>query len=241
MSLLKFNELDIKLEIKSDYRGHRRCIKHKKANDKKECLEYENESLKNHIDLVYDYFLLLVQENAIENHLNKLFNESIVLLDEVSNKEEFANFVKYLFAKAVYWHDMGKMNPNFQVDSEKMDNDKFKKIESLSEKSNHSPLGAYLFINHSLEELYIKVWDEDEIEIIESIIYLFGYFISKHHGSLYQSSDFNFKEDIEQFLELFNIEKSFTEEHKQQNRVFSSIYVISLEIKLMKNFIKINF
>jgi len=223
MSLLKFNELDIKLEIESDYRGHRRCINHKKVNDKKECLEYENESLKNHIDLVYDYFLLLLQENGLESHLDKLFSESVVLLDEVSNQEEFANFVKYLFAKAVYWHDMGKMNPNFQADSEKMDNDKFEKLE-LSEGSNHSPLGAYLFINHSLEELYTKAWDEDEIEIIESIIYLFGYFISKHHGSLYQSSDFNFKEDVEQFLELFNIEKSFMKKHQDENRVFSTVY-----------------
>jgi CRISPR-associated endonuclease/helicase Cas3 len=223
MSLLMFNELNIKLDIKSDYLGHRRCIKDEIRDDKKICLEYENESLKDHVDLVYDYFLLLVDKNQIESYLDSLFNESVNLLDQVSNREEFANFVKYLFAKAIYWHDMGKMNPNFQTDSDKMDNNKFKKIE-LSEGSNHSPLGAYLFVNHSLEELYKKKWDEDEIEIIESIIYLFGYFISKHHGSLYQQSDFDFKEDVEQFLELFSIEKSFIQIHKDENRVFSSIY-----------------
>ncbi len=224
MSLLKFDELDIKRDdIKLVYRGHRRCIKHKMIDDKKICLEYENEPLKNHIDLVYDYSLLLLSENELENHLDKLFEDSITLLDEVSEKEKFSNFVKTLFAKAIYWHDMGKMNPNFQTDSEKMDNDEFQKIK-LSEGSNHSPLGAYLFINHSLEELYHKNWDEDEIEIIESIIYLFGYFISKHHGSIYQSSEFDFKEDVEQFLELFKIEKSFMQIHKDENRVFSSIY-----------------
>jgi len=223
MSLLKFDKLDIKQDINVAYRGHRRCIKYKVVNDKRECSEYENESLKDHIDLVYSYFLLLVQENDLEKHLDMLFKESVVLLDEVSNQKEFANFVKYLFAKAIYWHDMGKMNPNFQADSKKMDNDKFEKIE-LSEGSNHSPLGAYLFINHSLEELYTKEWDEDEIEIIESIIYLFGYFISKHHGSLYENSDFDFEDDLEQFLKLFSIKKSFIKEHKEQNRVFSSIY-----------------
>jgi CRISPR-associated endonuclease/helicase Cas3 len=224
MSLLKFDKLDIKREdIKLAYRGHRRCIKSEIIDDKKICLEYENESLKNHIDLVYDYFLLLVKENGLESHLDTLFEESVILLDEVSNREEFANFVKNLFAKAVYWHDMGKMNPNFQADKEKMNNSEFKKIE-LSEGSNHSPLGAYLFINHSLQELYSKNWDEDEIEIIESIIYLFGYFISKHHGSIYQSSEFDFKTDVEQFLELFKIEKSFMQIHKDKNRIFSSIY-----------------
>ena len=224
MSLLKFSELDIKRDdIKSVYRGHRRCIESEIKDDKKVCLEYENESLKNHIDLVYDYFLLLVKENGLENHLDRLFEESVILLDEVSNREAFANFVKNLFAKAVYWHDMGKMNPNFQADKEKMNNSEFQEIK-LSEGSNHSPLGAYFFINHSLEELYGKNWDEDEIEIIESIVYLFGYFISKHHGSIYQSNEFDFNDDVEQFLELFSIEKSYMKIHKEENRVFSMVY-----------------
>ena len=209
MSLLTFSELDIKRDIESRYLAH---------------ISKDNrESLKEHIDLVYDYFLLLVKENGLESHLDTLFEESVILLDEVADKEVFANFVKNLFAKAVYWHDMGKMNPNFQADKEKMDNSEFKKIK-LSEGSNHSPLGAYLFINHSLQELYSKNWDEDEIEIIESIIYLFGYFISKHHGSIYQSNEFDFKEDVEQFLELFSIEKSYMKIHKEENRVFSTIY-----------------
>ena len=217
MSILKFEEFEIKLNIEDRYRGHRRCIKDKIVDGKKECLEYENETLQNHIDLVYDYFLLLSKEHGLEKLLDRLFSKSVVLLDEVSNEEEFTNFVKYFFVKSIYWHDMGKINPNFQADSGKMDNEKFKKID-ISEGSNHSPLGAYLFINHSLEELYLKEWDEDEIEIIESIIYLFGYFISKHHGSLYQSNSFNFSKDIEQFLQIFKIKKSFTELHKKENR-----------------------
>lgn len=207
MSLLKFEELNIKLNIEDKYKAHKRGE--------------EKESLKNHIDLVYDYFLFLVKRNKLENHLDNLFEKSVILLDDISEKEVFSNFIKYLFAKSVYWHDMGKTNPNFQVD--KMDNNTFNN-EELSERSNHSPLGAYLFINHSLQELYEKNWDEDEIEIIESIIYLFGYFISKHHGSIYQNSELDFKSDIEQFLKIFSIEKSFIKIHKNENRIFSSIY-----------------
>ncbi|CAA6816336.1 MAG: CRISPR-associated helicase Cas3 [uncultured Sulfurovum sp.] len=218
MSLLKFDELDIKREVDSKYLAHIR----------KDGVE----TLKAHIDLVYDYFLELVKQNGLEKQLNTLFEQSVELIleeDEIlSDKDGFTNFVKYLFAKAVYWHDMGKVNPNFQAHEDKMDNNTFKKINGLSEKSNHSPLGAYLFINHSLQELYGendgKNWDEDEIEIIESIIYLFGYFISKHHGSIYQSSDFEFNDDLEQFLKLFQIEKSFTKVHKDENRVFSTVY-----------------
>jgi len=226
MSLLKFDELDIKIDINFEYRAHRRCIKDKLVDDEKRCLEYENESLKDHIDLVYDYFLELVKQNGLETHLDKLFEQSVELILEedgnLSNRDEFANFVKSLFAKAIYWHDMGKMNPNFQADSSKMDNAKFQQI-TLSEGSNHSPLGAYLFINHSLEELNIE-WDEDEIEIIESIIYLFGYFISKHHGTLYKNDELEFGNDLGQFLELFTITTDNIETHKNKNRVFSSIY-----------------
>ena len=79
-------------------------------------------------------------------------------------------------------------------------------------------------MNHSLEELYAKNWDEDEIEIIESIVYLFGYFISKHHGSLYKSSDFEFSDDLEEFLQLFDIDKNLVKVHNDEKRVFSNIF-----------------
>lgn len=225
MSLLKFNKLDIKIELDShkEYRAHKRCIRYKKVDSKKECIEHKYESLKEHIDLVYKYFLHLVEKNRLEDHLDKFFDESVTLLDDVSKETEFANFVKKLFIKAIYWHDMGKMNPNFQADKEKMDNSEFEKIE-LSEGNNHSPLGAYLFINHSLQELYGKNWDEDEIEILETVVYIFGYLISKHHGIIYAYDDIDFKDDLEQFLKLFNIEKCFTKIHKNENRSFLSIW-----------------
>ena len=136
MSLLKFSELDIKLTIDDKYKAHKRCIDKKVINDKNVCVKFAKESLKEHIDLVYDYFLFLVEQNGLENYLDKLFEQSINLLEDIKEKIEFGDFVKYLFAKAIYWHDMGKTNPNFQVD--KMGNEKFKNIE-LSQSSNHSP------------------------------------------------------------------------------------------------------
>ncbi len=208
MSILKFCDLNVKLDIEDKYKAHL---------SKDGIIK---ETLQEHIDLVYDYFIKLVEQNGLEKHLDGLFYESVNLLETVHNKE-FVDFVKYLFAKAIYWHDMGKINPNFQL--EKMQNSSFEFLK-LSEGSNHSPLGAYLFINHSLEELYNKKWNEDEIEIIESIIYLFGYFISKHHGSLYRSDELRFGDDLTQFLELFAIKVNHTAIHKKENRIFSSVY-----------------
>lgn len=211
MFIKSFNELEIKFKIDNKYKAH--------------ISKNEKESLTDHIDLVYDYFLEIVNKNNLEEYLNILFEKSMILFDDenisVSNKYEFSNFIKYLFAKSIYWHDMGKVNDNFQI--EKMENEKFLNIE-ISEGSNHSPLGAYLFINHSFKELNNKNWDGDESELIESIIYLFGYFIFKHHGSLSNNERFDFKDDIEIFLSKFEIDENYINIHKKEKRDFSSLY-----------------
>lgn len=206
MSLLKFIDFDIKLNIDDKYKAH--LSKNK---------QYK-ESLKEHIDLVYDYFLKLINQNGLEEHLDSLFENSANLFEEIEAKEEFANFTKYLFAKAVYWHDMGKINPNFQ---------KEKMLNAIDEKSvilesHHSPLGAYLFINHSLDELYTKNLHDEEI--MEAIIYLFGFLISKHHGVIYQYEDLGFQNEFVEFLDKFLIETEHTKIFQDKDRVFSSIF-----------------
>ena len=209
MSILKFKDIAIILNIDPKYKAHTSPDGQNK------------ETLKAHIDLVFVYFLKLMEQNRLEPLLDKLFIKSAALLEGSIAKEPFGDFVKYIFAKAIYWHDMGKMNPNFQV--EKMDNSNFSNLE-LSEGSNHSLLGAYLFINHSLQELYGKNWDEDDIEIIEAIVYLFGYTISRHHGALYDNCGLDFQGDLSVFLKEFEISSAYTENNKNENRVFSAIY-----------------
>lgn len=207
MSLLGFNDFDIKLNIDNKYKAHLSKDKQSK------------EALKKHIDLVFDYFLKLIEQNGLEEHLNSFFEKSTNLFEEIESKEEFANFTKYLFAKAIYWHDMGKINPNFQ--KEKMLNEIDEK--SIISDSHHSPLGAYLFINHSLDELYAKKLLDEE-EILEAIIYIFGFLISKHHGVIYQYEDLNFQNEFAEFLDKFNIETEYTKILKDKNRLFSFIF-----------------
>jgi CRISPR-associated endonuclease/helicase Cas3 len=207
MPLLGFNDFDIKLNIDSKYKAHLSKDKQSK------------ESLEEHIDLVFDYFLKLIEQNGLEVHLNSLFEKSANLFEEIEAKEEFMTFVKYLFAKAIYWHDMGKINPNFQKD--KMLNDIDEK--TLVSDSHHSHLGAYLFINHSLDELYDKNLSDEE-ETMECIIYLFGFLISKHHGKVYQYEDLDFQMEFVEFLGKFDIETEHTKILKDKNRLFSSIF-----------------
>ncbi|PPK62448.1 CRISPR-associated Cas3 family helicase [Malaciobacter marinus] len=207
MPLLGFNDFDIKLNIDSKYKAHLSKDKQSK------------ESLEKHIDLVFDYFFKLIEQNGLEVHLNSLFEKSANLFEEIEAKEEFMTFVKYLFAKAIYWHDMGKINPNFQ--KEKMLNDIDEK--TLVSDSHHSHLGAYLFINHSLDELYDKNLSDEE-ETMECIIYLFGFLISKHHGKVYKYEDLDFQMEFVEFLGKFDIETEHTKILKDKNRLFSSIF-----------------
>ncbi|MDY0322217.1 MAG: CRISPR-associated helicase Cas3' [Arcobacteraceae bacterium] len=207
MPILKFSNFDIKLNIDSKYKAHLSKDKQNK------------ETLKEHIDLVYEYFLNLIDKNGLELHLNGLFERSANLFEEIEAKEEFITFVKYLFAKAIYWHDMGKTNPNFQ--KEKMLNDIDDKTE-ISD-SHHSPLGAYLFINHSLDELYDKNLSDEE-EIMEAIIYLFGFLISQHHGVIYQYEDVDFQNEFVGFLDKFNLATEHTKIIQNDNRGFISFF-----------------
>jgi CRISPR-associated endonuclease/helicase Cas3 len=207
MPLLGFSDFDIKLNIDSKYKAHLSKDKQSK------------ESLEEHIDLVFDYFLKLIEQNGLEVRLNSLFEKSANLFEEIEVKEEFITFVKYLFTKAIYWHDMGKINPNFQKD--KMLNDIDEK--TLVSDSHHSHLGAYLFINHSLDELYDKNLSDEE-ETMESIIYLFGFLISKHHGKVYKYEDLDFQMEFVEFLGKFDIETEHTKILKDKNRLFSSIF-----------------
>lgn len=210
MPILNFDEMNIKISVNDRYKAHL-------SGDKQ-----HHETLKIHINLVYDYFMEIVKKNSIEKPLNNLFEKSIALLDDnIDEPDAFGGFVKYLFAKAIYWHDMGKINPNFQV--QKMQNKAFSQT-NLSESYNHSPLSAYLFINCSIEELYNKNWDDEQIEIVEAITYLFGYIISKHHGRLHKNDEFDFKDDLKQFLKELQINDEYTKIHKAENRVFSAIY-----------------
>lgn len=201
MPLLKFCDFEIKLDIDDKYKAH--LLKDKK----------NKESLKEHIDLVYDYFLQMIEQNGLEQHLNSLFEKSANLFEDIESKEEFIAFTKYLFAKAIYWHDMGKMNSNFQKDKMLNDIDE----ESVISDSHHSLLGAYLFINHSLDELHAKKWNEDNEEILEAIIYLFGFLISKHHGVIYQYEDLGFQEEFVDFLDKFHLETEHTKKLQNSN------------------------
>ena len=188
------NLLPIFEELQNTYYAHL-------SNDKS-----VKESLFEHSELVSAYSLKLIEAHGLEVLLDSLIGKLIMLLP-VKDKMGCGNQLKEVFLAAIVYHDLGKVNPNFQVI--KMDNDLFNQNKKLTFQSNHSLLGAYLFSNIFFKKAFEnKKLDEDEKLILYFSILLFAGAIIKHHNpTIDLTLEFNNQQidDCYSFLETYQI------------------------------------
>ena len=171
------------------------------------------ETLKEHSDLVFSYTQKMIKAFGLEAIIKKLLSNSFSL----NWSEETFNQLYDLFLESVYFHDFGKINPNFQV--AKMKNGQFSK-KALKYNSDHSFPGTVLFIQYKLKDAN-AIQDADEFEHYMVLLFLFGFQIAKHHASfldnvpfyLQYKFDFSDREisqyldDVDKLLELTTIEE----------------------------------
>lgn len=174
------------------------------------------ERLEEHLDLTYKYLIKICKEKNLDKCFINLENE---LLKNCSC--ETKELWKELIANAVYIHDIGKINTDFQAI--RMNNEKFK----VSNKSqpNHSMLSSILYFDYYLKKIqYIK---GEESYILLFFLTINSYVISKHHGYLSEFNTF-----VDKFWEqIYN----YTNNYKQ---LFCDIYKEELFIN-EKNIINI--
>jgi len=174
MSLLSFKEL-----INSQYFNMNNIIKdidsylaHLPVSSSQ-----EPEKLSIHANLVLEYTIKIIESNSIESRINFIVNS-------ISKNRIFQNDIKLLFLKAIYWHDIGKINENFQID--KMLNNKYKRIDSKIS-SRHSILSTYLYLISSLDYINKNYQNINQrIELI-SISLISSMNIWRHHSGLSKS------------------------------------------------------
>ncbi len=148
------------------------------------------ETLEDHVELVLKYAKLIVDTESIDLVIDNLSTA-------ISDKQEIASFIKLLFVASIAYHDLGKINPNFQID--KMHNQHFKK-NNLLIKSQHSILSAHLFLHFFVDKVNLSNFDKNEKVLLFGIVYLFCFPIIKHHSPIIdKESSFT----IEIFEELF--------------------------------------
>ena len=135
----------------------------------------ELESLLAHSNLVLEYALKLIKTNDLEITMDSM-------ICNITNHTAMQNDIKLFFLKAIYWHDIGKINENFQVD--KMSNDQFENIEN-GISSKHSILGAYLYLASCFDIIKNRK-EEIQFELI-TISLAFATAIWRHHGGIKKS------------------------------------------------------
>jgi CRISPR-associated endonuclease/helicase Cas3 len=155
------------------------------------------ETLVEHIELVLEYSRKIVIKQKIEGVLDNL------CFTVTSGKVELANYIKLLFIGAIAYHDLGKINPNFQV--EKMRNKQFEKMP-LSIGSQHSILSSFIFLHFFGQEINNnRLFSKDSKTLLFALIHLFCYPITKHHSSTLGNEN-SFSSDL--FKELFHFLQS---------------------------------
>ena len=170
--------IDISKVVNLDYG----FFAHKKKIDNK--MVYEK--LIDHIKLANKYFLNICNEKNI-GEIFKTFED--IYLEDVS--EEAKLIFRELLINIVNFHDVGKINPRFQLD--KMDNKLFNYDEFKSVGSKHSIISAVIYIDYFWSRM--DSLDRKNKSRLREFLFLNAYLISKHHGDLdsYESFINSFK------------------------------------------------
>lgn len=186
------------------------------------------EYLKEHIDLVNEYFIKIVKAKGLDKIFKTYEDEN---LNDLS--EDGKRFFRKLLLNICNFHDIGKINPNFQCN--RMNN----KIDALDVfpvgTSNHSIFSSILYIDYFVDEA--KSLDKNSRMKIVEYIFLNAYIISKHHGSLdsfYSFLDKFYRDENKEVLECI---KLFTNKDiKLYKREFKLNYnILENLIRVIKN------
>lgn len=145
----------------------------------------KKETLKEHTDLVNKYFKKIVNAKNIDK-IFKNYEENC--LEDLS--EEGKKVFRKLLINTFNFHDIGKINPNFQL--RKMTNDIGNTNMFQDAHSKHSILSAILYIDYFISD--VEKLDRVSKNIIIEYLFLNAYVISRHHGGL---------DSFEKFLDRF--------------------------------------
>ena len=136
------------------------------------------ELLSDHLKLTYRYYEKMKKTKNLETITKSIIKEIFSVEDKLTE------FIYNMFEEAIYYHDIGKINPLFQKN--KMDNDLKIKTEVIDD--THAALSARIYIDSEMSE--IQKYEEKNILpkkekiIIRYVAYYFGYVISRHHSDL---------------------------------------------------------
>ena len=160
---IKFSKLIESYGLKPQERikNSEKYFAHTPPNDR----DGEKESLVSHMKKVKETFLELVELHGLDGIVDKHIN-ALVSHDEINDKQKFYEFLKILFFEAVHFHDIGKLNENYQIEKMGLVEHFGKQNNSIG--STHSNLSTFLFLAYMLEKL-----DMFQTDIEKGVAFIF--------------------------------------------------------------------
>jgi CRISPR-associated endonuclease/helicase Cas3 len=193
----------------------------------------EKETLFEHSKLVSDYCLMLIDAHGIEIIIDSLI-EKLNQNMPIKNHKEFESLFKESFLAAIIYHDLGKVNPNFQI--LRMENELFLQDKNLSIQSYHSFLGSYLYANVFLKRIFEnEKFSIEEKLLLYFIVLLFSSAIIKHHNS---TIDLSIEFDEQQVDDCFSFLKTYSIQFDNgfgKNFFLSAVKILEGGNKLVEN------
>jgi len=176
-----FDQID-KINIEELINPSYRILAHIKEQKKLE-QGRQTETLAEHTELCMRYFTEIIQRKSLEQvflNIEKLFFGN-------SSKGAKTLFWEMLF-HIIIFHDIGKINPNFQ--KLVLKNDIKVQVKETND-SGHSLLSSIIYLDHFIKKAE-QFPIEDRKRLIE-FLFLNAYCISRHHGGLNNFSEFEDK------------------------------------------------
>ncbi|ALR90809.1 CRISPR-associated helicase/endonuclease Cas3 [Clostridium butyricum] len=178
--------------------------------------EIRKETLKEHTDLCINYFKKIVNDKRIENIFLNFEDNYFKDMSDTGRK-----IFRKLLINTIAFHDIGKINPNFQ--NAKMDNLLGKYAQTFPGiGSEHSLISSVLYIDYFIEEI-LSLSNEDGRLILMSIMMFNAYAISRHHSDLDNFNEFLSKfNEGEKAIEIIN-----TFKENDMNNIYRKNFVLS--------------
>ena len=136
------------------------------------------ELLQEHIDRVNATALSLVQAHGLEAVVDDLITALLPVV-KADDPGWAGSFIKSGFLAAIAFHDFGKLNENYQAH---LGNGQFSKPIANNIGSEHSGLGAYMWLHYALHELDAAQLKEVPQEKLITLTLDFADIILNHHS-----------------------------------------------------------
>lgn len=158
------------------------------------------ETLNEHTERVCQFALQLIQVHHLEPVIHRLI-QSILEQDAIQPPDEVGNLIKEFFINAIVYHDIGKINENFQI--ERMRNSFFLPNRANAISSRHSILSAFVYISTNLLKIYRHPNLTDKSKYLLYVLsFLFSVPILKHHASFIET-EINFPDELLEALQPY--------------------------------------